>query len=273
MAPKAHDQLPPPVLHPTLEKYRARIEKAMKPAWLLQCRKAGRGFRFASHLGGNTPFMPADSEWPECDGCEEPLQFVWQIDFAQAGGEGAFVDLGLFQFFYCWDCFPLVGEDLGLTTRWYPDYDRRKARKVPQIDSPENEGGDHRRVVAPRVFRWVPFLSVPSVNANKLPVPERAMHKVVGDNDERLFDVYASTEEFHLNDREYCQVGGYARWIQFDDTPNCQVCCKPCEFVAAIGSEGTGMLWGDSGYWYFFACRRTEACYGLDSPSMMSQCY
>jgi hypothetical protein len=52
------------------------------------------------------------------------------------------------------------------------------------------------------------------------------------------------------------RIGGYPPWVQSeDDMPQCPVCGAWAEFVGAIGSGDTGLIWGDSGYWYFFACK------------------
>jgi hypothetical protein len=77
-----------------------------------------------------------------------------------------------------------------------------------------------------------------------------------------------------LENEKMSRVGGYPPWVQFrDETPNCPICETRAEFVGAIGSEDTNLIWGDSGYWYFFACKATPECHGLDRPLMASQCY
>ena len=68
-------------------------------------------------------------------------------------------------------------------------------------------------------------------------------------------------------------LGGYPVWIQDDATPKCPACGNRASLVVAIGSDDTDLLWGDSGYWYIFACKKTAECRGLEKPLMHSQCY
>ena len=274
MIPETHRGLALSPLHSALEKYRAELQEVVKPAWLLRCCKAETVSRFQTHISGNTPFVPVKDGWPLCDTCEKPLEFVWQIDFADFRGIGTFASQGLFQFFYCWDCFALPPQDeFGYVCRWYPDFKAQQMRNVAQLDAPyqttETAWGS-----GPFRVDIVPFLSVPGKFSQENPIPENAQNEMVSKEDGRLWAVYSFTKGFYLEGEMISRVGGYPPWVQFhDDTPNCPVCGTRTEFVGAIGSDDTDLIWGDSGYWYFFACKATAECYGLIRPLMASQCY
>lgn len=269
MIPETHRDLALPPLHPALEPYRSALREIARPAWLLKCDKVDTVSRFETHIGGATPFVPAKDGWPICDKCGKPLTFVWQVDFADFAGIGSFTDRGLFQFFYCWDCFAWPpSEQYGCVRRWYPDFAADRMQEVAQVEAPR-ETIESRRTVEPCRVDRVPFLSVPAVSSPENPIPREAQNQMVSDEDGRLWSVHSFTEGFYLERQLISRIGGYPPWIQYeDDTPDCPACGRRAEFIGAIGSEDTGLLWGDSGYWYFFACSATASCYGLARPLM-----
>jgi hypothetical protein len=115
---------------------------------------------------------------------------------------------------------------------------------------------------------------VPGKSDAANPIPPHAQNQRVGDEKRRLWSVYSFTEGFYLEATLLSRVGGYPPWVQHeDDTPQCPVCGAWAEFVGAIGSHDTGLLWGDTGYWYIFACRQTPACRGLADPLMVLHTY
>jgi uncharacterized protein YwqG len=230
--------------------------------------------RVETHLGGITPFAPVQDGWPCCDRCGESLSFVWQVDFADFAGVGTFATQGLFQFFYCWKCFATPPDDSGYACRWYPDFEAQQALSVPQLDSPYkvNEAAYHLPI-GPCTVDVVPFLSVPGKFSSENPIPQEAQNEMVSEKEGRLWAVYSFTKEFYLESEMISRIGGYPPWVQcHDDTPVCSVCGNRAEFVGAIGSDDTDLIWGDSGYWYFFACKATTGCYGLAKPLMAHQC-
>jgi len=272
--PETHRDLALPPMHSALKKYRADLQEVMKPAWLLKCSKAESISRFQTHIGGNTPFVPVEDGWPVCDKCGKPLEFIWQVDFADFGGVGTFVNQGLLQFFYCWDCFAWPPhETFGYACRWYPDFSTRRVQNIAQMEAP-SQVAESARGVGPFRVDVVPFLSVPGKFCLENPIPKSAQNKIVSKEEGRLWAIYSFTKGFYLEDEMISRVGGYPPWVQFeDDTPRCPVCGAWAEFVGAIGSGDTGLIWGDSGYWYFFACRATAGCHGLARPLMVRQCY
>jgi uncharacterized protein YwqG len=273
MIPETHRDLVLPPLHPALEKYREKLQAVAKPAWLLKCSKTDSVSRFQTHFLGTTPFAPVQDGWPVCGACGKPLEFVGQIDFEAFRGIGAFAGRGLFQFFYCWKCFPHPPKDnFGFASRWYPNFQAEGMLQVPQLDAPYPPADTAWRTGPLRVD-IVPFLSVPGKFSPENPISREAQNEMVSKEDGRLWSVYSSTKGFYLEGEMISRVGGYPPWVQFrDETPHCPVCNTRAEFVGAIGSDDTHLIWGDSGYWYFFACQATAACRGLASPMMAAQC-
>src|SRR5436309_1089524 len=107
-----HRHLTMPALHTALEPYREELEHAMEPAWLLNASGADTISRAETHFLGTTPYVPVSEGWPRCEKCGRPLQLVCQFNFAEFAGSGMFVESGLFQFFYCWECFPISHEEI-----------------------------------------------------------------------------------------------------------------------------------------------------------------
>ncbi|MFL5733185.1 MAG: DUF1963 domain-containing protein [Chloroflexia bacterium] len=242
----------------------------MEPAWLLNAVDADSVSRTETHFLGTTPYVPASEGWPRCEKCGRLLEFVCQINFAEFVGSGMFAEGGLFQFFYCWECFPIsdkeIAEGAALRCRWYPQFDERAAEGTEQADYLVT---DDMLLYSPTPMRvnLTPFLSFPDLFNSDHPLAHMELD-LDEDAGEDAFDVERSL----LPTRDYIsQLGGYPVWIQSDETPVCPVCGKQAVSVAAIGSDDTQLLWGDSGYWYFFACKATSTCEGLAKPLMLSQ--
>jgi hypothetical protein len=273
MLPETHRNLTPPPLHPALKPYRADLEAVAKPTWLLKCREAETVSRFETQIGGNRPFVLVDGGWPRCERCGKPLDFIWQIDFADFAGVGTFARQGLFQFFYCWHRFAFPQDGFGWASRWYPDFDAEQMNDVPQLDALD-QLKEMAEDVRPRRIETEPFLSVLGKFDAENPIPTEAQNTRVSEDGCRIWAVYGSTESLYLEGAMLSRVGGHPPWVQFDDDmPQCPVCGGWAELIGAIGSHDTGLLWDDSGYWYVFACWATEACGGLDRPMMVHQCY
>jgi uncharacterized protein YwqG len=251
-------------LPPALAPYRDTLLKIAQPAWILECQPVAEVSRFVTHIGGTNPYLPTGRTWPQCEGCGRPLSFLWQVDFTDFGGVGTLVSQGLFQFFYCWFCFPFAGRDHGFVCRWYPGYNRAHAENEPQIACPDLEA----RHTGP--YRVIPhsFLSLPDVFTHTNPVPDEVMSRSIGHGRTTVWSLYRRL----LPQRALTQLGGYPTWIQpTDETPSCPVCRSDAVFVGALGTEDSDLLGGDAGYWYFFACMATPACHGMARPFMTSQ--
>lgn len=279
--PATHSQLEFPELHPELEPYRYLLEVSVKPAWCLRCHRVRTISRTATHFGGITPYVPLDMGWPRCPTCGNVLDFIWQINFADFAA-AAFAPAGLFQFFYCWACFPLPNftpYEFEKLCRWYPDFNSNEAEAVPQALCPylrELSSGQWEQNGPYRVD-IIPFLSVPAPLSDENPLSQEMLKPQLPEGEdpyevyEDLYEEYYEADGLDLTDC-VSQVSGYPAWVQrTDETPHCPACGERAELVGAVGSHGTDYLWGDTGYWYIFACQRTDKCQGLNRPLMASQ--
>jgi uncharacterized protein YwqG len=272
--PDTHQHLTLPSFHPVVAPFRAALEQAARPGWLLRCRQVISVSPFHTHIAGTTPFMPFEMGWPGCTKCGLPLAFVWQIDFADFSGSVTLVNTGLFQFFYCWECFPMPSDTFGWACRWFPDFSAEHAQTLPQATCPYATASEEADRIGPYEITAVPFLSLPAKFSLENPIPHETQNEMVGKEEGRFWAVYSFTKGLYLEDEMISRIGGYPPWVQFqDDTPICPICGARMVFVGAVGSDDTDLIWGDSGYWYFFACKATPACKGLDMPLMAWQCY
>lgn len=283
MLPPSHRNLRLPELHPALEPYRAQLEAVAKPAWLLNAHRVEVTSPTETQFDSVSPFVPAEQGWPLCSHCGDPLSLVCQVNFGQFSGSGMFTKKGLFQFFYCWNCFPpyseeispnvfeegypgyipmeLLEKQLGIAFRWYADFDEATAATVPQAESPFKGA-----IVGADAISPVPYLSVPDRVDEADPLADVDFEESNPDDYEwDIRDSVLPTKEC------ISQLGGYPVWVQNYDTPLCPACGNRSELVVAVGSGDTGLIWGDTGYWYVFACKATPKCKGLEYPLMLGQ--
>jgi uncharacterized protein YwqG len=282
MLPATHKALKlPEFRHPALAPYQAALQRLAKPAWLLRCRQGKSVSRLTTHMGGTTPFVPRALGWPLCQDCGKPFEFVLQVDFAEFAGSTMTYDSGLFQFFCCWNCCLAPKGVCSTHCRWFPDFSKLKKTAINQARCPYAGKSwkvlrDYPDNYKPYRIERIPFLSVPAKFSRENPISARTLNKMVHNGNEqmRLWAVYSFTQGLYLEDQMISRIGGYPPWMQFDDeTPDCTECGKRTEFIAAIGTEDNKYMWGDSGYWYIFACKATRRCRGLQEPIMRSQCY
>ncbi len=272
--PTTHAHLVFPQFLPEFDPYRALLEASVKPAWRLQCHQVDTISRTVTHIGGFTPYVPVDMGWPHCPACGNALNFIWQINFAEFAA-ATFTSQGLFQFFYCWSCFPLPGDPYAFDAlcRWYSDFTSNEAELLPQVPCPyvDELPPDQSELARPYQVERIPFLSVPSAVSLDHPVPQELQDQPLNPEGETFYELYNETTGLYLREC-VSQVGGYPNWVQdTDETPHCPICGKRGELVVAVGSDDTSLIWGDTGYWYIFACKRTDKCLGLNRPLMASQ--
>lgn len=272
--PATHAHLVFPHLHPALEPHRTLLERRVKPAWRLVCQQVETVSRMTTHIGGLTPYVPEALGWPYCVVCKNPLSFIWQLNFADFRA-ATFTPRGLFQFFYCWLCFPLPGSsyDFESLCRWFPDFTVDRAMMSAQVSCPylDTLPPDQLLLNRPYEVQLLPFLSIPSAESDENPLNAEIRSRICNASGEEFFSMYTHAQDFYLGDC-VSQVGGHNDWVQHDETPSCPICGQRAELVGAVGSDDTNLIWGDTGYWYIFACQATERCPGLLKTFMVSQC-
>jgi hypothetical protein len=218
--PPTHRRLVLPEMHRELEKYRPQIEELVRPAWLLNVEAAATVARNQTHFLGDSLYMPASMGWPSCDNCSNPLTFMWQVNFAEFSGSEMFEERGLFQFFYCWTCFPLpmspqeldglpdpmaygylaTGYDRssGVHYRWYPALDAHSPLAEEQMCCPSEE-----YVWGPPLGIWpVPILSLPHSWGDEDPIGDMLVEL----DEEEKYDVLVTVDTYGDC---ISQLGGY----------------------------------------------------------------
>jgi hypothetical protein len=160
----------------------------------------------------------------------------------------------------------LLEEQQGLCCRRYPDFDEKVVGDIEHAECPYID--DKFKLDPPLAVNPTAVLSTPNWSDAEHPLAE------IDPCPEDDYDCYhfeISTSVIPTK-HEISQLGGYPVWVQGDHTPLCPICGRRSLFVAAIGSHDTDVIWGDSGYWYFFACNVTDECFGLAKPLMVYDC-
>lgn len=161
-----------------------------------------------------------DFQWPICACCQLPMQFLGKLA----------VDGSLHQLFMCQN-------DPGMCEDW-----------------DANGGGNAVVVITPIDLESAP---VPSEGETLRGTEYSAqVVEVPGEDYDAALREWA--EKNNLSPREVLgQLGGEPAWIQGEETPDCDACHRPMEFVAQL-EQGpdwkTEMNFGGGGVAYSFRC-------------------
>jgi hypothetical protein len=213
-------------------------------------RVAAVGHGAGSRFGGR-PYAEAGDSWLVCGACGRPLTFICQIRMADCAHH-PIPGIGLFTFYYCWECFPQEGgaETAGQwIVRLYGDPQEGKAVSI----EPPQPGAPVQTI--PCGVTMQPTRSLPDWDGIAVWCPEAADLSAQADADEP-WQPYLSTAEQLVGEADYAtMVGGYPHWVQSDATPICPGCGQRMELLAQIDSErAAGITWGDAGLVYLFVC-------------------
>ena len=209
-----------------------------------------------SHFGGQ-PYAEIGERWPSCPTCKIDLTFICQIDLTSGFHEKP-KDIDLFTFFYCWECSPW-GFDDEIEGTWvvrtYSDPKDTFAKPI-QPSGPEPYPPDVCLVDVEKVGSFPDF---DEINSRYEKVAE-----TFSDFDEPD-DAYEAAVKSLDGETEFCTlVGGYAHWIQGEDTLVCDHCQNEMTLLTQIDSEGEpDIMWGDSGCLYLFYCATHPRVVGL----------
>jgi hypothetical protein len=189
------------------------------------------------------------------------MVLLWQLRLADFPNHPVLEGRGLWQAFAC--------------LRHYPSYAFRTNTDTHAASgtAPQN-AGKWLEPLSRAVIE--PMLSVPAASD-----PRSAVHacrdnwSFTDDDDERcrFWWVYNGNPSFCIEQPMVSRVGGHPPWIQGPEEPDpCRECGAPLVFVGALGGSDTDILYGDSGYFYFFTCRATAKCPGLKNCTTVHQC-
>jgi len=184
---------------------------------------------------GGQPSAPLNAfEWPKCRSCGGNMQFLGQLQ-ASAGQ--------LLLLFMCQN-------DPGSCEEWDPDQGGNRVISVSptnlQLVSPPAGGDTLRATRYGAAMVQVSEQDYDEARTQWAAASGRAATEVLG------------------------QLGGAPSWIQNDETPACNSCGEPMQFVAQL-EQGpdwqTEMNFGGGGYAYVFRCACTQ-----DSAKLLWQC-
>lgn len=199
-----------------------------------------------SHFGG-WPYAQIDEQWPCCPVCKVDLTFICQIDVASGFHEKP-KGIDLFTFFYCWECGPW-GLDDEIDGTWvvrtYSDPKEIFAKPIRPI-GPEPYPPDVCLLASEKVNSFPDYDEIDS----HFEKAAESFSDIDGP------DAYEAAVKSLDGETEFCTlVGGYAHWIQGEDTPVCDHCRSRMNLLAQIDSETEAdVMWGDSGCLYLFYC-------------------
>lgn len=244
---------------------RKLVEDLVRPCTTLSPRPVEDALPAAATKFGGVPYAEAGERWPVCGGCGGGLSFICQWNMAEcAHVPGA---TGLYAFYYCHGCGSWGDLPSDLKDAWavrhYPSPQPGRAAAL-EDSSPT----DARTVECSCVLAEEP--SLPDWDGVGEVAPR--IVELSGALDEaEPWEPYSEIAEGLLGgEPDYrTQVGGYPRFVQNADFPECPDCGERMALLAQIDSEEeAGIMWGDSGSVYLFGCGRHPA-----QVQMRLQCF
>lgn len=172
--------------------------------------------------------MPAGFDWPLCDECDGPMQFLAQVRLDDIDA----ADAALLSIFMCQN-------DPGLCDEWDATAGGNRAFVFPLGELTPSAAPSGDTVLAPETsaVTYVPVTDSAGY--------DEAREHWRSESGRPLRDVLG-------------QLGGAPAWLQFDQTPACPACALPMSFVVQL-EEGhdhrTGFNFGGGGCGYGFRCR------------------
>jgi len=160
----------------------------------------------------------------------------------------------LLTFHYCLHCLPWGPDDASAyRLRLHSDTD---AASLTPVAPPPVEDADH--------FYWAPvpcrIVLAPTVSVPDWEdAPPEVTRLRLG---EEPWDTYRTACEAIVPSEDLSadmdsRLGGYPNWIQSSDWPSCPECGEEMRLIWQLDSEpAAGIMWGDTGRVYIFACPR-----------------
>jgi uncharacterized protein YwqG len=195
---------------------------------------------------GGLPYSEKGEEWPICAKCRKELTFICQINTAECKHQ---TDTpALYTFFYCWECFPW-----GLTdetpSQWaVRTYTEPTLEKLAQIECKS----DPQYETTPCQVECVLQQMLPDWDG----LAWEAVNLCSEINAQQPWQAYESAITSLACLNEYTShAGGYPKWIQGEEIPECRRCSSRMQLLAQIDSEDeASIMWGDAGSVYLFQC-------------------
>lgn len=187
--------------------------------------KRGDASRTASKVGG-IPWLDTVDDWPRCGHCDNPMQFLFQLNLEETGQlKGGPQGTGFLQVFYC-TTPDTYCDELG-SNPFSPFGKHLCARHYrPKVNSPTaiKKSPAPDPLQRKTIIDWIP--------TTEYPVFEDTL---------KLKDVEFTDEEADFMCRDAPTVtneklGGWPGFIQGADYPECPTCKQPMQFVFQLSS-------------------------------------
>ena len=218
-----------------------------KETTLLQPHISDKEIDFTKSKMGGMPNLNGFPEWPICNGCKEPLEFVLQIYKTDFPGFYFPEDKNIFQLFKCPDA------ECPGKTYWYELFHyywnvttaKNKEAVIPELDKVRDLGEEKTQecFFDPEISDDYPDY--------------QDYHGSLWDNLEDKYGgdmIVLFVENFSA--KRSTKIGGYPSWTQYPDYPVCE-CGSPKEFFFQLtGGEDHGLFLGDLGNMYYFVCKK-----------------
>lgn len=249
--PATHTHLALPEIPDALSQRKEWILAHIRPAWLLHASPVDSVERGESFIGGNAPHRGEEETWPVCPGCAREMGFVMQVHLTdELVATVPHLKRGTFQFWNCWYCVP-EGDAYG-DARQLRRFDKTfvsygsSSQVARWFEGQQVEGGPLKDVEQNLPFlkrlTQEPYLSLP-----------HPFDDLLNDWESEEREHYWEAMGKHINEDTICQVGGYPTWLQDGVTPLEPNTGQATDFVLALGTGDTDVIWGDTGFYYFFA--------------------
>lgn len=217
-----------------------KLDQFRRKAWLPKTREgdcSSAGSKFSG-----IAFIPVGDEWPRCGNCERPMQLFVQLNGNDVPEEAqSLFPNGILQLFYCTSSDPQCDVEC---EAFFPFSKAHLARIVEEgtpgnsSKSPVDDAFPARSIVG-----WSTVIDVPNwEEAESLGV------EFVDDEADALADTSMPADGEKL--------GGWPKWIQGIEYPNCPKCDEAMEFLFQIDSErNIPFLLGDAGIGHVTRCK------------------
>ena len=244
---------------------RTLVESLVRPCTAATCIPGDADVSPVSTKFGGAPYAERGEKWPVCGGCGKGLSFICQWNLAECPHLSG--SAGLYAFYYCHGCASWGDLPADLKDAWM-------VRRYP---APDPGRSVHLEDASPTGARTTDCSctlakerSLPDWDGLAEEAPRAAaLSKEL--NEDEAWEPYSEiAEELLGGEPDYrTQIGGYPRFVQGADYPECPDCAQRMRLLAQIDSEEeAGLMWGDSGCVYIFGCDKHTA-----QVQMRLQCF
>jgi len=207
---------------------------------------------------GGTPKYSSSDEWPCCEQCNKPMQFLLNLRLDSLPEKyQTKLNTGTLQLFYC-------GIDDGMCETWAPFSGTHCIRIVTDL-VPIQRPKEIEPLPKANIVSWEEFTDFPH--------PEE--HRLLGitydyDFTNNIVNVHCQSPEISLNDlsidldiaetismaKEGDKLAGWPFWVQGVEYPNCPECSSQMELLMQIDSEyNLKYMFGDTGCAHLTQCQ------------------